>query len=184
MTQNVLVSSSIKEGLPELVSEIAQRGHEVLSFGGSADTLSGAGLTVTDIEAQYLGVGPDSPWADASALERRAELGRFVLPRLRDDPAVLAELGNSAIQVAVISLRNPTLENPRLDEGGLAYIAAALNGGRLVVTHPDQIGLVCSVLDHPARTRSRMQLIYEAEERMQQHTSRWVRAVAALRGTT
>lgn len=161
--RRALVSVSDKTGLEQLAAGLVRHGAEILSTGGSAQTLRQAGFTVTEA-AEYSGV-PELLGGRVKTLAPRIHAG--ILAR-RDDPRHLAEMaanGIAPIDLVCVNLYpfdamvakgaafDACLEN--IDVGGPALIRAAAKNHEFVtvLTDPGQYEPVLSEIDGQGGTR-------------------------------
>jgi phosphoribosylaminoimidazolecarboxamide formyltransferase/IMP cyclohydrolase len=144
--QTALVSVSDKEGLLEFCRELTGLGISILSTGGTAQMLSGAGVPVTPV-SEYTGF-PEILGGRVKTLHPKIHGGILAL---HDDPAhvkILAEHGISPIGLVVVNLYpfvqtiskpDVTLEEAieQIDIGGPSMIRAAAKNSKYVTVVVD-----------------------------------------------
>jgi phosphoribosylaminoimidazolecarboxamide formyltransferase/IMP cyclohydrolase len=150
--RRALLSVSDKTGLVELAQALAERGVELVSTGGTAAALRGAGLAVRDV-AELTGF-PEMMDGRVKTLHPAVHGG---LLAVRDDAAhaaAMEEHGIGAIDLVVVNLypfeatvargadRDTTIEN--IDIGGPSMVRSAAKNHRFVaiVTDPADYALV------------------------------------------
>ena len=155
--RRALLSVSDKTGLAELGAALARHGVELLSTGGTAAALRGAGLAVTDV-SDHTGF-PEMMDGRVKTLHPKVHGG---LLALRDDPghaASMAEHDIAPIDLVVVNLypfaatvakgagRDEIIEN--IDIGGPSMVrSAAKNHGFVAcVTDPDDYAGLIAELD-------------------------------------
>jgi phosphoribosylaminoimidazolecarboxamide formyltransferase/IMP cyclohydrolase len=155
--RRALISVSDKTGLAELASALAARGVELVSTGGTAQTLRAAGLAVRDV-AEVTGF-PEMMDGRVKTLHPMIHGG---LLALRDDPshaAAMAAHGIGAIDLLVVNLYPfeaavargaafaEAVEN--IDIGGPAMIRAAAKNHAFVtvVTDPEDYPALLAELE-------------------------------------
>lgn len=127
-----LISVSDKTGLVDLATALEQQGWCILSTGGTARTLTEAGIAVTQV-SEHTGF-PEIMGGRVKTLHPRIHGG--ILARRGTDEAVLAEQGIDAIDLVVVNLYPfaATVARPdcsidesieQIDIGGPAMIRAA-----------------------------------------------------------
>jgi phosphoribosylaminoimidazolecarboxamide formyltransferase/IMP cyclohydrolase len=146
-TRTALISVSDKTGIVEFARRLCDLGFRLLSTGGTARTLSEAGLPVTEV-SDYTG-SPEIMGGRVKTLHPRVHGG--LLGRPGEDDAVMAEHDIPRIDLAVINLypfeavtARPdcslaeAIEN--IDIGGPAMVRSAAKNFEAVavVTDPDQ----------------------------------------------
>ncbi|MCZ8133334.1 MAG: bifunctional phosphoribosylaminoimidazolecarboxamide formyltransferase/IMP cyclohydrolase [Steroidobacteraceae bacterium] len=154
--QRALLSVSDKQGVVELASALAARGVELLSTGGTAKLLAGAGLAVTEVSA-YTGF-PEIMDGRVKTLHPRVHGG--LLGRRGVDDAVMREHGIAPIDLLVVNLYPfaATVAKPgctyedgveNVDIGGPAMLrAAAKNHAHVtVLVDPADYAEVLAALD-------------------------------------
>ncbi len=146
-----LVSVSDKTGLVPFASSLASRGWTFLASGGSARTLSSAGLPVQEV-AEYT-ASPEFLGGRVKTLHPAIHGG--ILARLtRADEAELASRGWGYIDLVIVNLYpfEETIARPEsteaegvenIDIGGVALIRAAAKNF-------DRVTLVCDPEDYPS----------------------------------
>lgn len=154
--ERALVSVSDKRGVIELCKKLAQNGIEILSTGGTAKALRGAGIPVVDV-ADYTG-SPEVMDGRVKTLHPRVH-GGILMRDTIGDRTQLTELGGRAIDLVVVNLypfeatlareapHDEMIEN--IDIGGPSMIrSAAKNHARVtVVVDPDDYTGVCDSLE-------------------------------------
>ncbi len=152
-----LVSVSDKRGVVELARELASRGVEILSTGGTARTLREAGIAVRDVSE--LTGSPEIMDGRVKTLHPRVHGG--ILSRgTKDDASALESIGGAAIDLVVVNLypfeqtvardgatHAEIIEN--IDIGGPSMVrSAAKNHARVaVVVDPSDYGDLVGSLD-------------------------------------
>jgi phosphoribosylaminoimidazolecarboxamide formyltransferase / IMP cyclohydrolase len=155
MMRRALLSVSDKTGLVPFAQELARRGVEILSTGGTYRALAEAGVPVTSVEA-YTG-SPEVMDGRVKTLHPRVHGG--ILMRGEVDDADLERVGGRPIDLVVVNLypfaqtfakstasHDDIVEN--IDIGGPAMVrSAAKNHARVaVVTDPsDYAGLIAEI---------------------------------------
>ncbi|MEM7278997.1 MAG: bifunctional phosphoribosylaminoimidazolecarboxamide formyltransferase/IMP cyclohydrolase, partial [Pseudomonadota bacterium] len=142
--KRALLSVSDKTGLVDFARDLASRGIELLSTGGSAKAIRDAGIAVTDV-ADVTGF-PEIMGGRVKTLHPKIHGG--ILARRGTDESVMAEHGIDAIDLVVINLypfeatinRQDTdlataIEN--IDIGGPAMIRASAKNNASVLTVVD-----------------------------------------------
>jgi phosphoribosylaminoimidazolecarboxamide formyltransferase/IMP cyclohydrolase len=139
--RRALLSVSDKTGIVELARELAVRGFELVSTGGTARTIAAAGLAVTEVAA--LTGFPEI--MDGRVKTLHPKVHGALLGRIGADDDVMREHGIAPIDVAVINLYPfaATIAKPgcryedaieNIDVGGPAMLrAAAKNHARVAV---------------------------------------------------
>jgi len=139
--RRALLSVSDKTGIVELARELAGRGFELVSTGGTARALAAAGLAVTEVAA--LTGFPEI--MDGRVKTLHPKVHGALLGRAGTDDAVMREQGIAPIDVVVINLYPfaETIAKPgcayedaieNIDVGGPAMLrAAAKNHARVAV---------------------------------------------------
>lgn len=154
--ERALVSVSDKRGIIELCKKLAQHGIEILSTGGTANALRGAGIPVVDV-ADYTG-SPEVMDGRVKTLHPRVH-GGILMRDTIGDRTQLTELGGRAIDLVVVNLypfeatlarhapHDEIIEN--IDIGGPSMIrSAAKNHARVsVVVDPSDYAMICESLD-------------------------------------
>jgi phosphoribosylaminoimidazolecarboxamide formyltransferase / IMP cyclohydrolase len=159
--KRALLSVSNKEGLAEFAEGLCRRGFELISTGGTAKAIAGAGLPVTNV-SDVTGF-PEMMEGRVKTLHPLVHGG--ILAR-RDQPSDLAsaaEHGIGLIDVVAVNLypfaraaANPDTPFDALveeiDIGGPSMVRAAAKNFRdvLVVVSPDDYARVLVALDEPA----------------------------------
>ena len=160
--KRALLSVSDKAGIVDFAQALAARGVELVSTGGTATTLRGAGLVVRDVAA--LTGFPEMMDGRVKTLHPAVHGG---LLAVRDDPAHAAAMeahGIGGIDLLVINLypfeatvasgagREAVIEN--IDIGGPAMVrSAAKNHAHVaVLTDPADYTTVLAAIDHDGGT--------------------------------
>lgn len=159
--RRALLSVSDKNGLTEFARALSGRGIELLSTGGTARLLMGAGIAVTEV-ASYTGF-PEIMDGRVKTLHPRIHGG--LLGRRGTDDAVMAEHGIQPIDLVVINLYPfaATIARPgcsydeaieNIDIGGPAMVRAAAKNHRdvTVLVDPADYASVLSELDASGAT--------------------------------
>ena len=151
-----LISVSDKTGMIEFATRLVDMGYALLSTGGTARALAGAGLPVTEV-SEHTGF-PEIMGGRVKTLHPRIHGG--LLGRSGEDDAVMAEQNIARIELAVINLYpfeavtgrpdcrfEDAIEN--IDIGGPAMVRSAAKNFESVgvVTSPDQYDLVLERLE-------------------------------------
>jgi phosphoribosylaminoimidazolecarboxamide formyltransferase/IMP cyclohydrolase len=155
-----LISVSDKTGLVDFARDLARRGFELMSTGGTARTLQQAGLPVVGV-SEVTGF-PEMMDGRVKTLHPLVHGGILARRRKPDDVAAAAAHGITLIDVVVVNLypfvkaaSNP--ETPfdalieEIDIGGPSLVRAAAKNFQdvLVVVSPDDYGAVLDELDRP-----------------------------------
>lgn len=154
--ERALVSVSDKRGVIELCRKLAEKGVEILSTGGTAKALRGAGIEVIDV-AEYTG-SPEVMDGRVKTLHPRVH-GGILMRDTIGDRTQLTELGGKAIDLVVVNLypfeatvarnapHDEIVEN--VDIGGPSMIrSAAKNHARVtVVVDPADYDEVQAAID-------------------------------------
>ncbi len=176
-----LISVSDKTGIIEFASRLSKLGYALLSTGGTAKALAGAGLLVTEV-SDYTG-SPEIMAGRVKTLHPRIHGG--LLGRAGEDDGVMSDQDIPRIDLAVINLypfesvtRQPdcsftdAIEN--IDIGGPAMVRSAAKNFESVaiVTSPEQYETVLEQLESGSgeldRT-SRFELAVAAFNRVAQY---------------
>jgi phosphoribosylaminoimidazolecarboxamide formyltransferase/IMP cyclohydrolase len=179
---------SDKSGIVELATALNQKGFIILSTGGTARALEGAGLNVTGV-SQHTGF-PEIMDGRVKTLHPKIHggiLGRDI------DHEVMQDQGISPIELVIVNLypfesvtANPdcTLEDAieNIDIGGPAMVrAAAKNNGRVtVVTDPADYALVTEELDNQGSVSQATRFMLAAKAYA--HTARYDALIADYLG--
>jgi phosphoribosylaminoimidazolecarboxamide formyltransferase/IMP cyclohydrolase len=145
-----LLSVWEKSGIEALGKALSEMGWELLSTGGTARALRGAGLEVTDV-SEATG-HPEVFDGRVKTLHPAVHGGILARRDREDDMATLAELGYGAINLVCVNLypfeetaaRNPPASDAELiemiDIGGPTMVrsAAKNHSDVIILTHPDQ----------------------------------------------
>jgi phosphoribosylaminoimidazolecarboxamide formyltransferase / IMP cyclohydrolase len=157
MTRRALISVSDKRGVVELARVLAEHGFEVLSTGGTAAALAGAGIAVVQVSA-YTGapeildgrVKTLHPRIHGGLLGRDTEAHRRELAEQGIDPIELVVVNLYPFEATIARVGGATLEDAieNIDIGGPAMLrSAAKNHERVaVVVDPDDYGWVVAAL--------------------------------------
>ena len=158
-----LISVSDKTNLVPFARDLANRGFELVSTGGTARALADAGLTVVPID-QVTGV-PEMMGGRVKTLHPHVHGGILARRTNADDLAAAASHGIALIDIVVVNLypfaraaANP--ETPfeglieEIDIGGPSLVRAAAKNfvDVLVVVSPDDYGAVLAQLDQGGAT--------------------------------
>ncbi len=139
--ERALVSVSEKRGIVELCRALAELGVQILSTGGTANALRGAGIPVTDV-AEYTS-SPEVMDGRVKTLHPRVH-GAILMRDTIGDRTQLTELGGAPIDLVIVNLypfeqavaRNAPHEEivENIDIGGPSMIrSAAKNHARVTV---------------------------------------------------
>jgi phosphoribosylaminoimidazolecarboxamide formyltransferase/IMP cyclohydrolase len=153
--ERALVSVSDKRGIVDLCRALADAGVTILSTGGTANALRGAGIAVTDV-AEYTG-SPEVMDGRVKTLHPRVH-GGILMRDVISDRTQLTELGGKPIDLVVVNLypfeatvargapHEEIVEN--IDIGGPSMIrSAAKNHARVsVVVDPDDYASVLEAI--------------------------------------
>jgi len=186
-----LLSVSDKSGLIPFAQALAARGWELVSTGGTANALAGAGLSVIPIH-EVTGM-PEMMDGRVKTLHPKVHGG--ILAR-RDHPADLASLaehGIRAIDLVVVNLypfaqaaAEPGLPFDdliaQIDIGGPSLVRAAAKNFRdvLVVVDPADYDRVLAALASPGGPR--VSLRFDLARRAFDHTAAYDRTIASTLG--
>ncbi len=154
--QRALISVSNKEGLLEFARELARRGVQIISTGGTAKLLRGEGIDAVDVAA--ITGFPEIMDGRVKTLHPKIHGG--LLGRRGTDDAVMREHGIEAIDLVVVNLYPfaATIAKPgctfedaveNIDIGGPAMVrASAKNHARVaIVVDPLDYGSVLSEME-------------------------------------
>ncbi len=181
--ERALLSVSDKSGIVELGKALHAQGVQLLSTGGTASALRGAGVPVTEV-SEYT-ASPEIMDGRVKTLHPRIHGG--ILMRDRDDDRrALAEVGGASIDLVVVNLypfsatvaraapHAEIIEN--IDIGGPSMLrSAAKNHARVtVVVDPRDYAAVIESLPHGTTSDFRAQLAAKAFV----HTARYDTAIA------
>ena len=176
-----LISVSDKTGIVEFATKLTQLGYDLLSTGGTAQTLEQAGLAVTEVSA-HTG-SPEIMGGRVKTLHPKVHGG--LLGRKGVDEAVMSEQNIARIDMAVINLYpfetvtsrpdcsfEDAIEN--IDIGGPAMVRSAAKNFESVaiVTNPDQYQGVLQQLEAGSGEldhKSRFELAVAAFNRVAQY---------------
>ena len=155
--RRALLSASNKRGIVEFATALAAHGVALLSTGGTAQLIRGAGLKVTEI-ANYTGF-PEIMGGRVKTLHPRVHGG--LLGRRGIDDAVMREHGIEPIDLLVVNLYpfSATVARPgcsyedgveQIDIGGPAMLrAASKNHAHVAVAvDPDDYAELLTAIDH------------------------------------
>ena len=159
--QRALVSVSDKRGIVDLCRGLAEAGITILSTGGTANALRGAGIAVTDV-AEYTG-SPEVMDGRVKTLHPRVH-GGILMRDTIGDRTQLTELGGQPIDLVVVNLypfeatvargapHEEIVEN--IDIGGPSMIrSAAKNHARVtVVVDPSDYPSVLEAIQKDGET--------------------------------
>jgi phosphoribosylaminoimidazolecarboxamide formyltransferase/IMP cyclohydrolase len=168
-----LLSVSDKTGIVALGRNLAARGFELISTGGTAAALSGAGLAVTGVSA--LTGFPEMMDGRVKTLHPALHGGILARRDRPDDLAALAEHGIGLVDIVVVNLypfakaaANPSTPFDALieeiDIGGPSLVRAAAKNfrGVLVVVDPADYGPLVAALDGTPSLAFRFDLMRKA----------------------
>ena len=170
-----LLSVSDKTGLVDLARGLVERGVQLVSTGGTARTLTAAGLTVTGV-SEVTGF-PEMMDGRVKTLHPAVHGGILARRERPDDLAAIAGQGIEPIDLVVVNLypfaRTATAPGTTFDElveqidiGGPSMVRAAAKnfGDVLIVVDPDDYVAVLTQLDRPdgPETRWRFDLARKA----------------------
>ena len=186
--RRALLSVSAKDGVVELARALAARGVALLSTGGTAKLLAGAGLAVTEVSA-YTGF-PEIMDGRVKTLHPRVHGG--LLGRRGEDEAVMRAHGIEPIDLLVVNLYPfaETVARPgasyddcveNIDIGGPAMLrAAAKNHAHVaVVVDPADYGELLAALEAGGTDFALRQRL---AARAYAHTARYDTMVASYLG--
>ncbi|MGK7344693.1 MAG: bifunctional phosphoribosylaminoimidazolecarboxamide formyltransferase/IMP cyclohydrolase [Candidatus Nitrospinota bacterium M3_3B_026] len=150
--KRALISVSDKTGLAEFAKELSAFAPQILSTGGTAKTLSGAGVEVREVSA-YTGF-PECLDGRVKTLHPRIHGGILARRGLESHRASMAELGIEPIDLVVVNLypfestiagENAALEDAieNIDIGGPAMIRSAAKNF-------EDVAVVVDPSDYPA----------------------------------
>lgn len=181
--QRALISVSDKTGIVEFARELANRGIEIISTGGTARSLREAGVPVTGI-SDVTGF-PEVMDGRVKTLHPKIHGGLLGVLDSEDHVAQMQEHGITSIDLAVINLypfeqtlkkdgvqHDEIIEN--IDIGGPAMVRASAKNHRwtAIVVNPANYGLILETLQASNGTLPlalRMQLAREAFEHTAQY---------------
>ena len=155
--ERALISVSDKSGLIELGQALARHEIEILSTGGSAQTLRNAGIPVTEV-AEHTGF-PEIMGGRVKTLHPKIHGGILSRRGHEGDETAMAAHGIGAIDLVVINLypfeqtvaagQDYTTCVENIDIGGPAMIRAAAKNHAAVtiVTDPEDYGEVIAAID-------------------------------------
>ncbi|NTZ43757.1 bifunctional phosphoribosylaminoimidazolecarboxamide formyltransferase/IMP cyclohydrolase [Altererythrobacter sp. SALINAS58] len=155
--RRALLSVSDKTGLPELGRELARRGVELVSTGGTAKALRDAGLEVRDV-SDLTGF-PEMMDGRVKTLHPMVHGGLLAVRDDADHAAAMQQHGISAIDLVIVNLypfeqtvakgaeRDVVIEN--IDIGGPSMVRSAAKNHRYVtiVTNPADYPALIAELD-------------------------------------
>jgi phosphoribosylaminoimidazolecarboxamide formyltransferase / IMP cyclohydrolase len=150
MIRRALLSVSDKTDLVSFAQALSARGVEILSTGGTQQTLTKAGIAVTSVE-EYTG-SPEIMEGRVKTLHPRVHGG--ILMRGPMDEPDLARIGGKSIDLVVVNLYpfKKTLERPsathaeiieNIDIGGPSMVRSAAK-------NHERTAVVCDPADYPA----------------------------------
>ncbi len=170
-----LLSVSDKAGLIDLARGLVARGCELVSTGGTATALSGAGLPVTNVSA-VTGF-PEMMDGRLKTLHPKIHGGILARRDRPDDLAAIAGQGITPIDIVVVNLYpfEQTANRPdvtfdqlieNIDIGGPSMVRAAAKNFRdvLVVVDPSDYPALLNALDKGATPAFRFHLMQKAIE--------------------
>ncbi len=192
-----LLSVSEKRGIVDLGRGLVARGFELVSTGGTARALAGAGLPVTSV-SEVTGF-PEMLDGRVKTLHPKLHGGILARRGRPDDLAALETHGVGLIDLVVVNLypfaaaaANPSTAFDQLveeiDIGGPSMVRAAAKNFRdvLVVIDPDDYPRLLDQLDHTPSLEFRFELMRKALD----HTAAYDAGISAtlasitLHGTT
>lgn len=152
MVRRALISVSDKRGIVELAKALSNLGFEILSTGGTAATLSAAGVAVTEVSA-FTGA-PEILDGRVKTLHPKIHGG--LLGRLPAHAGEMAEHGITPIELAVVNLYpfEATIAKPEtsfgeaienIDIGGPSMVRSAAK-------NHERVAVVVDPADYPAIT--------------------------------
>src|SRR5262245_37757209 len=155
-----LLSVSDKNGIVDLASGLAARGYELISTGGTAQTLTNSGLRVTKI-SEVTGF-PEMMDGRVKTLHPNIHGGILARRAIAEDVHAIARLGIQPIDIVVVNLYPfaQTAAKPgvtfdeiveQIDIGGPSMVRAAAKNFRdvLVVVDPNRYADLLRELDAP-----------------------------------
>src|SRR5262245_17568443 len=181
-----LLSVSNKIGLVEFARALTARGFELLSTGGTARTLTGAGLPVTSV-SDVTGF-PEMMDGRVKTLHPRIHGGILARRSNPEDLHALARLGIQSIDLVVVNLY-PFVETARkpgvtfaelveqIDIGGPSLVRAAAKNFEdvLVVVDPADYPALLKAIDETPSRSFRFELMRKALK----HTAEYDAAISA-----
>jgi phosphoribosylaminoimidazolecarboxamide formyltransferase / IMP cyclohydrolase len=186
-----LLSVSNKDGLVSFATALSGRGVELVSTGGTARALSGAGLPVLSV-ADVTGM-PEMLDGRVKTLHPRVHGGILARRHRADDRAALAEHGITPIDIVVVNLypfaaaaAKPDLPFDDLieeiDIGGPSLLRAAAKNFHdvLVVVDPDDYSRVLDALKAPAGPSQAFR--FDLARRAFAHTAAYDQMIAGTLG--
>ena len=189
--RRALLSVSDKKGIVEFATDLAARGVELLSTGGTCKLLREAGLTVTEV-SDHTGF-PEMMDGRVKTLHPKIHGG--ILGRRGKDDAVMEEHQIAPVDMVVVNLYpfEATVANPdcsledaieNIDIGGPTMVRAAAKNHRdvtIVVNAADYARIVAELAEHDGHTThaTRFDLAIKAFE----HTASYDGAIANYFGT-
>jgi phosphoribosylaminoimidazolecarboxamide formyltransferase/IMP cyclohydrolase len=183
-----LLSVSDKTGLLDLGRALAARGFELVSTGGTANALAGAGLAVVNV-SEVTGF-PEMMDGRVKTLHPKVHGGILARRDHPDDLAALAAQGIGLIDIVVVNLypfaataRKPDvafddlIEN--IDIGGPSMVRAAAKNFRdvLIVVEPEQYGALLEQLQRDGGPT--LAFRWELAKRAFAHTAAYDAAIAS-----
>ena len=172
--RRALLSVSDKAGLDDLGRGLVARGFELVSTGGTAQTLRDAGLSVTDVDA--VTGSPEMLDGRVKTLHPRVHGGLLADRRLGDHRRQLLVAGIAPFELVVVNLYPfaAALERPgilvdelveEIDIGGPSMVrAAAKNHANVaIVTSPTRYADILAALDSPAGIDDRLRRVLALE---------------------
>jgi phosphoribosylaminoimidazolecarboxamide formyltransferase/IMP cyclohydrolase len=185
-SRRALFSVTDKTGIVELGRALVERGWEILSTGGTAGALRGAGLAVTDV-AEVTG-HPEILDGRVKTLHPAVHAGLLARREQGSDMAALEQHGYHAIDLVVVNLysfRETVAQGnvpvakamAKVDIGGPTMIRAAAKSHKdvLVVVDPADYGRVFEALD---ASDGGAELRRELAAKVFRHTSAYDGAIA------
>jgi phosphoribosylaminoimidazolecarboxamide formyltransferase/IMP cyclohydrolase len=168
-----LISVSNKTGIVDLARGLAARGYDLVSTGGTAQTLVDAGVRVLNV-SDITGF-PEMMDGRVKTLHPKVHGGILARRDRPDDREAMAAHGIQPIDIVVVNLY-PFAETARqpnvafddlieqIDIGGPSMVRAAAKNFKdvLVVVHPEDYGAVLEALDRGVTPEFRLELMKKA----------------------
>lgn len=190
MIRRALISVSDKTGVLELARELAARGIEILSTGGTARLLAGSGIAVIEV-AEYTGF---AEMMDGRVKTLHPKVHGGILGRRGVDDAAMQQHGIDPIDLVVVNLYpfEATVADPdcrldaaieNIDIGGPALLRAAAKNHAavtVVVDPADYPRVMDQIRRHGVIDAA---LRFDLAVRAFEHTARYDGAIANYLGT-
>ena len=184
--RRALISVSDKTGIVDFARELAARGVELLSTGGTCRLLQESGLAVTEV-SDHTGF-PEMMDGRVKTLHPKIHGG--VLGRRGTDDRVMAEHGIDPIDMVVVNLYpfEATVANPdcsledaveNIDIGGPTMVRAAAKNHQdvtIVVNASDYARVLAELSEHDGQTT--LETRFDLAIRAFEHTARYDGAIA------